>query len=75
MTLDNLIGKLQEIRKNHPGDIKVELVSEDVDFDYGAITSVKTADCAETELNYSTGEEEPVVEVAVQIGFTAENYD
>ena len=55
MTLDNLIGKLQEIRKNHPGDIKVELVSKDDDFDYG--------------------EEEPFVEVAVQIGFTAENYD
>ena len=75
MTLDNLIGKLQEIRKNHPGDIKVELVSKDVDFDYGAITSVKTVDCTETELNYSTGEEEPFVEVAVQIGFEAENYD
>ena len=75
MTLDNLIGKLQEIRKNHPGDIEVELVSKDVDFDYGAITSVKTVDCAETKLNYSTGEEEPFVEVAVQIGFTTENYD
>ena len=75
MTLANLIGKLQELRKNHPGDIEVELVSKDVDCDYGAITSVKTVDCAETELNYSTGEEEPFVEVAVQIGFTTENYN